>query len=52
MDNNHGIGGSYYGVGVWIYSADCPLHGITAKQAADAKQKAEAEKPKVIRQKI
>ena len=43
MDNNHGRGGSYYGIGIWITTADCPLHGMTGKQAADAKQKAEPE---------
>jgi len=28
IDNGHGIRGSYWGTGVWIYNCDCPLHEV------------------------
>ena len=28
IDNNHGIGGCFWGPGVWVYSGLCPIHKV------------------------
>ena len=38
MDNNHGISGSYYGKGIWIYVENCPLHNPGWKEKEDAEE--------------